>query len=219
MQRNRAIHTANRTHALLGGLALGACLLCGCGTTPRLADRSKPGTEATEASEAIARLERQREEARRILTRAEKAESDGKPDQAIDLYLQAVRLDESLQNAWNNLGTLLMERSRYADAVNAFQRASQLVPGDPRPEYNIGVAYQLNGWGEDAYRHFGYALGRDPSHLPSIRGYVRSAEMTGKADGDLLDIIKTATLRETDAEWRDYFLRQRYRVEAVLDER
>jgi len=200
-------------------LAVGAGLLTACASSPRLSDRNKPDSNGTDASRAIADLMKQREQARALIAQAEQAEVDGQPERAIELYAQALRLDDSMQNAWNNAGTLLMDAGRFADAVSAFQRASQLVPGDPRPEYNIGVAYQHNGWGEDAYRHFGIAIARDPSHLPSIRGYVRAAEMTGKAESQLLDVIKAATMRETDEAWREYFLRQRYRVEAVLEQR
>lgn len=196
-----------------------AGLLVGCGTAPKLSDRGSGDAAQTDAAKAIAELERRRENARRIVAQAERAEAEDDSERAIELYAQALRLDDSMQNAWNNVGTLLMESSRYADAVNAFQRASQLLPSDPRPEYNIGVAYQNNGWGEDAYRHFENAIARDRSHLPSIRGLIRAAEMTNRADLELLDTIKSATLRETEPQWQSYFQRQRFRIEAILNER
>ncbi|MEM9372162.1 MAG: tetratricopeptide repeat protein [Planctomycetota bacterium] len=209
----------NPGSSLLIALALGAATLSGCSTAPRLTDRPTQEGAGSDAAEAIAALERRRAEARRIVRLAEEAEANDDPEEAIERYAEALRLDDTMQNAWNNVGTLLMEADRYADAVDAFQRASQLLPADPRPEYNIGVAYQKNGWGEDAYRHFGNAMARDPSHLPSLRGFVRASEMTGRADLELIDVIKSATLRETDPVWREYFLRQRYRVEAVLEDR
>jgi tetratricopeptide (TPR) repeat protein len=126
-------------------------------------------------------------------------------------------MDDSLHNAWNNMGTLLMDKGNYADAVAAFQVAADLMPADPRPQYNMGIAYQRNGWGEEAFRHFALALERDPSHLPSMRGYIRAAEMTGRADERLIQVIRAAMLRDTDEQWRNYFQRQRYRVEALLD--
>ncbi len=195
-------------------VALAALMaLSGCSSSPRLNERR---SGADDAAEALNRLAEQRAEARRLSAQAEQAEAND-PDRAIELYRRALSLDDTLQNAWNNLGTLLMDRGLYADAVGAFQRASQLVPNDPRPEYNIGIAYQRNGWGEEAFRHFANAIDRDASHLPSMRGYVRAAEMTGRADNRLLEVIQRATLMETDAAWKDYLLRQRYRVEAIMD--
>lgn len=199
--------------AILLAALLVAGALPACGSSPKLKERQT----LDNASEAIAQIARQREEARQLAAQAERvAESD--PAKAIELYQQSLRLDDAQQLAWNNLGTLLLDQGNYADAVNAFNRASQIVPGDPRPEYNIGIAYQRNGWGEDAFRHFGNAIDRDPSHMPSMRGYIRAAEMTGRADDTLLSMIKAATLRETDPDWRTYLQRQRYRVEAVLNE-
>lgn len=210
-------NTNRRRGARLLIAAMPAIFIAGalpaCDSSPRLKQREA----LNEANEAITRIARQREEARALAGQAERV-SEEDPARAIELYQQSHRLDDSQQLAWNNLGTLLLDRGNYADAVNAFGRASQLVPGDPRPEYNIGIAYQRNGWGEDAFRHFGNAIERDPSHMPSMRGYIRAAEMTGRADNTLLAMIKNATMRETDPEWRDYLMRQRYRVEAVLNE-
>lgn len=195
-----------------------ALLLAGlpaCSSGPSLKDRQKA---AANASDAIAQLNQRHAEAVRLSQEAEKLETSD-PDKAIATYQQALSFDDSLHNAWNNLGTLLMAKGNYSDAVAAFQSAADLMPADPRPEYNIGIAYQRNGWGNEAYRHFALALERDPSHLPSMRGFVRAAEMTGKADDRTVDIIERATLRETDPAWKSYFERQRYRVEAVLDEK
>jgi tetratricopeptide (TPR) repeat protein len=194
--------------AAAGALAfLPACTSSG----PKLKDRN-----GATAAEQINELGRRRAEAVRLAQDAETYEQDD-PAKAIETYKAALREDDSLHNAWNNLGMLLMNQGQYADAVSAFQAAGDLMPGDPRPMYNIGLAYQRNGWGEEAYRHFNLALERDPSHLPSMRGFVRAAEMTGRADDSVIDVIRRATMRETDAQWKSYFERQRYRVEAVLD--
>jgi hypothetical protein len=52
-----------------------------------------------------------------------------------------------------------------------------------------------------------------------MRGLTRSAEMMGKADQKLLEVIKQAQLRESDEQWRDYFRAQYARVETLLDNR
>lgn len=184
-----------------------------CSSSPRLDDRS--GVDTAEAMNQIAK---RRAEAVRLAQEAERLEATDRP-RAIETYKQALALDDTLHNAWNNLGLLLMEDGNYADAVAAFQVAADLMPVDPRPPYNIGLAYQRNGWGEEAYRYFSMALERDPSHLPSMRGYVRAVEMTGRADERTMQIIRSAVMRETDEEWKTYFQRQRYRVEAMMDGR
>lgn len=197
-----------RTDALVLTL-LAAMSAAGCSSSPNLPDRKDPAA-------AIDEMARRRAEAGRLAREAERLE-ESDPDKALETYRRALSLDDSLHNAWNNMGLLLMERGEYADAVSAFQVAADLMPGDPRPMYNSGIAYQRNGWGEEAYRHFAMALERDRSHLPSMRGFVRAAEMTGRADERTVEVIRAATMRETDDRWRDYFQRQRFRVEALLD--
>lgn len=181
----------------------------GCSSTPRLDERAS-------TSEQIDQITQRRAEAARLAQEAERVgETD--PDLAITTYRRALALDGSTHNAWNNLGILYMDKGNYADAVGAFQVAADLIPGDPRPLYNIGIAYQRNGWGEEAFRNFSRALERDPSHLPSMRGYVRSAEMTGRADEQVVAVIRNAVMRDTDERWRTYLQRQRYRVEALIE--
>ncbi len=192
-------------------LALALAGAAGCSNQPRLPDRDA-------ARDSIDRLAQRRAEALRLAQDAERRAATD-PETAIETYRRALALDDSLHNAWNNLGLLLMDRGAYSDAVAAFQVASDLMPGDPRPPYNIGLAYQRNGWGDEAFRNFAIALERDPSHLPSLRGYVRAAEMIGRADDTLVEKIKTATMRETDERWREYFQRQRFRVEAMMEVR
>lgn len=180
-----------------------------CNTAPKLPDRNA-------TADAMEQSARRRAEALRLVQEAERLERTDAA-RAIDTYRRAVALDNTMHNAWNNMGMLLMEQGNYADAVAAFQVASDLMPVDPRPPYNIGLAYQRNGWGEEAYRHFAIALERDPSHLPSMRGFVRAAEITGRADDRTIQIIRTALMRETDEQWRTYFQRQRYRIEAMME--
>jgi tetratricopeptide (TPR) repeat protein len=192
--------------------AVGLAGLCGCTSSPKLADRS------ANTAELIDQSAKRRAEAIRLAQEAERFETTDRP-RAIETYREALSLDDTMHNAWNNLGLLLMEDGNYADAVAAFKVAADLMPVDPRPPYNIGLAYQRNGWGEEAYRNFAMALERDPSHLPSMRGYVRAVEMTGRADDRTVQIIRSAMMRETDEEWKAYFQRQRYRVEAMMDSR
>lgn len=189
-------------------LMFGAIVLGGCSSTPRLPDRGS-------AADQIDQIAKRRAEAIRLSQEAERI-TPTNPELAIETYRRALALDDTAHNAWNNLGTLHLERSDYADAVAAFQVAADLMPSDPRPLYNIGIAYQRNGWGEEAFRHFAQALERDPSHLPSMRGFVRASEMTGRADDRVVSVIHNAMMRDTDEQWRSYLERQRYRVEALI---
>ncbi len=211
-------HGARAARTALKPLAAGALLLlplgpggAGCAASPR--GRAPVG----EIDPALATAQRRRQEALDHYQKATRLAQDDQSDQALSEYRRALELDDQLYAAWNNMGQLLMARGNYADAVGAYQIAAGIEPTDPRPEYNIGLAYQQVGWAQDAYDHFERSLTRDPNYLPALRGLVRSAEMQGRGDEELLNLIKQAQLRETDEKWREYFRTQFFRVQALIE--
>ncbi len=180
---------------------------------------SSPRTEGSRVSEinpAIAYSQRRRAQALEQYRRASTLHAQGETDEALSAYRKALELDDKLYGAWNNMGQLLMDQGNFADAVSAFKIASGIEPTDPRPEYNIGLVYQKVGWAQDSFEHFQSALDRDPNYIPALRGIIRSAEMLGKGDPQILGYIRNAQLRETDEQWNDYLSTQYYRVEAYI---
>lgn len=195
-------------------LTLAACTMIpfvGCApTSPRR------NSDLSQVDPALASAQRQRQEARKHFELASKLHIDGKNEAALGEYRKALELDDKLYAAWNNMGQLLMADGNYADAVSAYQIASKIEPTDPRPMYNIGIAYQKVGWAQDSYTHFQSALDRDKTYLPALRGLIRSAEMLGLGDTQLLEQIRDAQLRETDEQWREYFSTQYFRVQTRI---
>jgi len=180
---------------------------------------STPRTNSSGLSEidpTLAYSRRQHEEAIEHYTAASRFHADAKYDEALGEYRKALELDNTLYAAWNNMGQLLMAQGDYADAVSAYKIASGIELSDPRPEYNIGLVYQKVGWANDSYAHFKNAIERDPNYSPALRGLIRSAEMLGKGDTQILEYIRTAQLRETDEQWIAYLSTQYYRVEAYI---
>jgi tetratricopeptide (TPR) repeat protein len=187
--------------ALAGALTLGATL-SGCG------ERARDLSQLTG--------EDRRGEALVISRDAERLAAMGKTDDAILRYQEALSISGDLAGAWNNLGELYMRRGSYADAVSAFGVAAGLTPSDPRPVYNTGLVYQKVGWAKDAIDHYAEALKRDENMQEALRGHAVAADMLGRADDKTLEYIRRGLLRETDPEWREFFERQRFRVEAEM---
>jgi tetratricopeptide (TPR) repeat protein len=201
---------------LLVSVGLIPMTISGCtGSSPRTQNNADAFNEI---DPAIAYSKRQREGAIEHYTRASKLHLEGKADEALIEYRKTLELDNQLYAAWNNMGQLLLEQGNYSDAVSAYRIASGLEPTDPRPEYNIGLAYQRVGWAQDSLTYFDNALERDPNYQPALRGMIRSAEMLGLADARIMSIIRNAQLRETEEQWRDYLSTQYYRVQAILDD-
>lgn len=162
--------------------------------------------------------QRSRAKAIELFREASQLHEDEEFDKALIKYRESIEQDNTLFAAWNNMGQLMMQQKNYADAVAAYKIASDLQINDPRPDYNIGLAYQTIGWGKESYTHFQRSLDRDANYLPALRGAVRSAEMLGVGDQRVLDFIQNGQLRETNDQWREYFDRQRFRVEKLIAE-
>ena len=147
---------------------------------------------------------------------AQNAAAKGETDEAIELYRSAIGLSDTLDGAWNNLGVLLLEKRDYQTAIFAFGRAANLNPSDPRPMTNIGIAYSRAGHAERALRAFEDALSRDPNWLDAIRGAAKSTKLLMIADERSLERANHALLIEPDDTWRDFFERERYRIEKII---
>ncbi len=194
---------------------LGAPAMTGCSSPDRTWDTN---TTKAASDPVDAYKQRSRTEAITLFNQASQHHENGDFEKALVKYRESIQRDNTIFAAWNNMGQLLMQEKNYADAVSAYKIASDLQLTDPRPDYNIGLAYQIIGWGDESFIHFDRSLDRDPNYLPSLRGIVRSAEMLGTGDQRILEFIRSGQLRENDDQWREYFDRQRFRVEKLIEE-
>ena len=191
--------------AAIGMATLAPLSMSGCGTTP---ERRQP--------EGAAELQRDRARAMELARQADRAEASGNSERATELYQESIRASDSIPAVWNNLGTLMMEAENYAGAVQAFQRAAELDLTDNRPLENVALAYSRVGWSQQSLSYYERALNINPSSLTALRGSVYEAQRLGQADHTTRDRIREAMLIETDPQWRAYFERQRFRVEAGM---
>ncbi|MEM7623126.1 MAG: hypothetical protein AAF235_07960 [Planctomycetota bacterium] len=209
-----APHFACRTLAALSFSALslgGAVLMLGAcassGTTPRAADIA--------ASDPSARIA----EAWKIAERAESARSLGETEDAARLYAESLGMWDQNSVVWHNYGTVLFELDDRFNAVEAFGRAADLEPTDPRPLTSNGHLYFQNGWADASLDYYERALAIDPNYLPALRGAIRAAEALGRAEPVDLDRIRLALLLERDPKYRAYFIRRQDIVENRIKQR
>ncbi len=64
-----------------------------------------------------------------------------------------------------NLGVIYSQLGRYAEAVNYYQRALKLAPGQPRLVLNLGLAYYKMGDNRSAIPQFQQVLKSEPGNL------------------------------------------------------
>ena len=65
---------------------------------------------------------------------------EGRREQAVEAFQEAVRLDPRHDLAWYGLGLAHAHLGRHHDAVTAFERAAQLQPRNPHIWYALGMA-------------------------------------------------------------------------------
>lgn len=67
-------------------------------------------------------------------------------------FLEAVRLEPSMPEAWNGLGYALRHQQRYDESVKSYREALRLRPDYPQALQYLGEAYVQMGRVEDARR-------------------------------------------------------------------
>ncbi len=171
---------------------------------------------ASEGQKSALMPERARPDVRAAYERAMAAQKTEDPQRAITLYQEAVSLYPEFSVALNNLGVLLMDAERYLEASEAFARAAELDPKDPRPMYNLALTWDRAGYADEALRFYARTLQRDPNYLPALRGAVRAQRIRGEADERTLEWIRRALLQETNDQWRIYLTTQRSAAEEAV---
>jgi len=85
-------------------------------------------------------------------------------DEAIDECLEAIRVDETLGNPYNDIGSYLLAKGDPYGSVRWFKRAL-LAPRYESyafPHFNLGRAYETRQRFLEAARHYGLALEQKP---------------------------------------------------------
>lgn len=94
----------------------------------------------------------------RLQGQAEKAESAGHVEQALDLYAKALANAPQWTEGWWKYGRLLYQEHRFPEAGQAFGRLIRLAPGNPLGFALVGLCeYEAADW-ENALLHLNKAL-------------------------------------------------------------
>ena len=86
-------------------------------------------------------------------------------DEAIAECLEAIRVDETLGNPYNDIGSYLLTRGDSYGCVRWFKRAlyAPRYESYAFPHFNLGRVYEMRHRLLDAARHYGLALEQQPN--------------------------------------------------------
>ena len=90
-----------------------------------------------------------------------------KTQEALIAFQKAVELDESHQQAWEQIGDLLMNRMDYRGAENAFLKSTSLNPSSAPSWEGLAQTYLIQQKTEKAESAYEKLLGLEPENIPA----------------------------------------------------
>jgi len=91
-----------------------------------------------------------------------------KPNEARAEYERTIALDPKMSEAYLNLGMLLLDQQRNAEAVAPLRNAVELLPAESRPRYLLAVAQDRSGDFGGAAESFDALIHLDPNDITAI---------------------------------------------------
>jgi tetratricopeptide (TPR) repeat protein len=90
--------------------------------------------------------------------------NEGRTDEAIDQYREAVQIEPDDAEAHNNLGFALLQERQVGAAMSEFQAALRAEPTDLEAANNMGIALAVQGRTAEAINEFRAVLKMDPQN-------------------------------------------------------
>lgn len=107
-------------------------------------------------------------------------QGQGRHEQAIAAYVQALQAGSRFPQAHNGLGVVLSLQGRYDEAIQAFERAIREAPDDASLHSNLGYAYHLRGLDAQAVAALERAISLDPGNARARNNLEISHARMGK---------------------------------------
>jgi tetratricopeptide (TPR) repeat protein len=96
-------------------------------------------------------------------------------DEAIEECLEAIRLDETFGNPYNDIGSYLIAKGDIWTCIRWFKRALQAARYESYafPHFNLGRVYEMRGRLLEAAKHYGLALEEQPDFAQAAQALHR----------------------------------------------
>jgi len=78
----------------------------------------------------------------------------GRFEDAIDLFKQAIRINASNAESYVNLGIIYLQAGRADEALGALQDALRYDPRSPEAYYNLALLWERRGDRDRALQHY-----------------------------------------------------------------
>jgi len=127
----------------------------------------------------------------------------GRFDEAISHYQQALRINPSYADAHNNLGFTLAQQGKGEEAMEHYRQALRINPDHKRAHNNLGLALAETGKFEEAASHFAAVVRLEPQDadaLYNLANALAGQEKFAEAEPYFQAVVR---LKPDDAEARE----------------
>jgi Flp pilus assembly protein TadD len=148
--------------------------------------------------------------------------AQGRGDEALAQYAEAVRLNPNYADAHNNLGATLVAKARLEEAGRELVEAIRLNPRDAKAHNNLGLALAGQGKVDEALAQYAESLRLEPGYVEAlnnramiwaahpeakyrdgrraVEAATRACELTGWKDASVLDTLAASCAEAGDFE-------------------
>ena len=107
--------------------------------------------------------------------------SQGRQNEALDLYRQAIQMYPRFEGAHLNLGAVLNETGHVYEAIDEFKQAINLKPDDPSAYNDLGAVLG-QGHLDESIRLFQKAIQLDPNYADAHKNLGQAMDQTGNLE-------------------------------------
>ena len=126
--------------------------------------------------------------------------SEGKPEEAVRQYENALRVRPGYAEAHNNMGVALAAQERYREAIVQYRAALKIWPTYAGAHNNLGTALASEGRVQDSIREFREALRITPDYAEAHRNLGIAMVLNGEVEGALRHFQEALRIRPGYAE-------------------
>jgi tetratricopeptide (TPR) repeat protein len=120
--------------------------------------------------------------------------SQGRINEALDLYRQAIQMYPRFEGAHLNLGAVLNETGHAEQAVDEFKQAINLKPDDPAAYNDLGAVLG-QGHLDESIRLFQKAIQLDPNYADAHKNLGQAMDQLGRTEEAIVQYQKAIRLK------------------------
>ncbi len=124
--------------------------------------------------------------------------SQGRVNEALALYREAIQMRPGFEGAHLNLGAVLNQTGHVAEAIDEFKQAIQLKPDDPSAYNDLGAVLGA-GHLDESIRLFQRAIELDPNYADAHKNLGQALDQTGHLEEAVIQYQKVIRLKPSSA--------------------